>query len=221
MKKTTITTLVSLFALLSMFLASCVSPYDPNVQILPDYIKKIYVNPVINATRQLINEAGFTNEIILRIQMDGRLSCVNSEAEADCILVVIIKKYTSHPLVYDENNVPEQYKLLVTAQVSLIDKRNNVLLWAEPQLEEIKIYRDAIEGQRGATIISSDSDTTVGNSMAEDNARDIVWEKMAGKIVRKMIKGLKAVAILEEKVQKEAKETPACCTLDKESPCTE
>jgi hypothetical protein len=189
MKK--ITVLVSLFAMLPMSLASCVSPYDTAVQILPDHIKKIYIKPVINNTHQVGLETKFTQEVMSEVLMDGRLSLVNDEAEADGVLTVTIKKYIPQPLIYDVNNEPERYKLLIIASASLIDKENDVTLWTEPSLEGVQIYR---------YIKREQSDVAMYDGMTdEDNARDIVLEKMTRNIVRRVIKGFGSVTSMSEK----------------------
>ncbi|MDR3092498.1 MAG: LPS assembly lipoprotein LptE [Endomicrobium sp.] len=189
MKK--ITVLVSLFALLSMSLASCVSPYEPAVQILPGHIKKIYVKPVINNTLRFGLETKFTQEIMSEVLVDGRLSLVNDETEADGVLTVTIRRYILQPLIYDVNNVPEQCKLWITASASLIDKENDVTLWIDPNLEGVQIYRCSTGGQ---------SNAGTGDGMTdEDNARDIVLEKMTRNIVRRVIKGFGSVTSMSEK----------------------
>ncbi|MCA6071607.1 MAG: LPS assembly lipoprotein LptE [Endomicrobium sp.] len=187
MKK--ITVLVSLFALLSMSLLSCVSPYDPAVQILQGHIKKIYVKPVINSTGQFGLET-FTNVVMNEVLMDGHLSLVNDEAEADGVLTVAIRNYVLQPLFYDENNVPKQYKLWIISSASLIDKENDVILWIEPSLEGVRIYRD---------IKREESDVAMDNDTSEDDVRNIVLEKMARNIVRRAIKGFESVTSVSEK----------------------
>jgi hypothetical protein len=188
MKK--IVLVLSIFVLLSMSLMSCVSPYDPAAQILPEHIKKLYVKPFINNTNQFGLEARFTNAVTDEVLMDGRLSLVNSEKEADGVLIVTVKRYILQPLTYDVNMVPEQYKLWIIASASLIDKDNNITLWTEPSLEGIQIYRDSTRGQ---------SDVAMGDGMTEEEARDIVWQKMSKNIVKRVIKGFGSVTSLSEK----------------------
>ncbi|MDR3253681.1 MAG: hypothetical protein LBT07_01780, partial [Endomicrobium sp.] len=53
-----------LFVLFSITLISCTLLYDPAVQILPEHVKKVYVKPFINNTKQFGLEAKFMNAVI-------------------------------------------------------------------------------------------------------------------------------------------------------------
>ncbi|MDR3256721.1 MAG: LPS assembly lipoprotein LptE [Endomicrobium sp.] len=182
------------FSLLVVFttvaLTSCTSPYEPAVQILPEYIKEVYVRPFINNTNQFGLEAKFTNAVVDEILSDGRLSLVNTEEESDGILAVTIKKYILKPLIYDINGVAEQYKLWIIVSVSFIDKDNNVTLWTEPNMEGIQIYRD---------ITRTQSNPDMGDGISEEEAREMVWEKLSRNIVKRTIKGFGSVTSISEK----------------------
>ena len=80
---------VSLFALL----CACASPYDPAPQLLPSYVKNVYVRPIVNNTNQYGLEDKFTKAIIDEFMRDGRLSVVTTEEEADGVVVCEIKRY--------------------------------------------------------------------------------------------------------------------------------
>jgi outer membrane lipopolysaccharide assembly protein LptE/RlpB len=176
------------FALFVINFTSCMSPYDPAVQILPEHIKKVYVKPFENNTNQFGIESKFTNEVIDEIVADGRLSLVNKESEADGVLSVRIKRYILQPLTYDVNNIVDQYKMWIIVSVSLIDKDRNVTLWTEPSMEGIQIYRDINKRP------SNEDD-----GISEEEAREIVWTKMARNIVRRIIKGFGSVTSISEK----------------------
>lgn len=170
----------------ALALTSCAAPYNPAPQLLPEHIKKVYVKPVVNNTNKYGLEAKFTNAVVDEILRDGRLSLVNVPDEADGILTGTIKKYILQPLTYDANMVTEQYKLWIIASVSLVDKENNVTLWTEPNLEGIQIYLDATKG-------------SPGEGMTEDEAREIIWEKLSRDIVKRTIKGFGSVSSVSEK----------------------
>ncbi len=178
------------FILLSVaiFSVSCASPYDPAPQILPAYIKNVYVRPVVNNTNQYGLEDKFTNAIIDEFMRDGRLSVVTSEQESDGTLVCEIKRYTLQPLTYDANMVTEQYKLWILVNVYFIDKHENITLWAEPNMEGIQIYADAVKVGFGG--------------MSEDQAREYIWDKLSRDIVKRTVKGFgNGSGISERKVQ--------------------
>ncbi|MDR1926322.1 MAG: LPS assembly lipoprotein LptE [Endomicrobium sp.] len=189
MKK--ITMFLSLFVLLSVFLVSCLSVYNNVVQTLPENVRKIYVKPFINTTTQFGLEAKFTSEVIEEIISDGRLSFVNTEADGDAILTVTIVRYVLQPLTYDVNMLPEQYKLWVVASVSLIDKYNNVPLWTE-LIEGIHIYKDIIKSRCNYNVDMFDG-------MTEEDAREILWQKISRNIVRRIVKAFNSVTSMSEK----------------------
>ncbi|MDR0723987.1 MAG: LPS assembly lipoprotein LptE [Endomicrobium sp.] len=164
--------------------------YTPADQIIPEHIKSIYIQPVINATNQFGIEGSFTNYITDEFMMDGRLSIANSSKEADAVVTVTIRRYILEPLTYDINGVVEQYKLWVIASASLIDKDNNTSLWTEPNLEGIQIYRDTTRRQSGDSF---------NDGMTEEDARQLIWTKISRNIVRRVIKGFGSITSISSK----------------------
>ncbi len=173
---------------LALFSVSCASPYDPAPQLLPSYIKSVYVRPVVNNTNQYGLEDKFTKAIIDEFMRDGRLSVVTSEEESDGTVVCEIKRYVLQPLTYDANMVTEQYKLWILINVYFIDRHENITLWAEPNMEGIQIYADAVKVGFGG--------------MTEEQAREYIWDKLSRDIVKRTVKGFgNAGGISERKVQ--------------------
>lgn len=171
-----------------LFLISCAAPYDPAPQLLPSYVQKVYIRPVVNNTNQYGLEDKFTKGIIDEFMQDGRLSVVSNESEADGVLVCEIKRYVLQPLTYDANMVTEQYKLWVLINAYFVDKHENVTLWVEPNMEGIQIYADAVKVGFGG--------------MTEEQAREHIWEKLSRDIVKRTLSGFgNAGGISEKKVQ--------------------
>jgi hypothetical protein len=171
-------------------LSSCTS-YEPVVQFLPENIKKVYVKPFGNNTNQFGIESKFINEVIEEIINSGRLCLVNKEEDADGVLTVTIKRYILQPLTYDINNVAEQYKMWIIANVSLVGNDSNVTLWSEPNMEGIQIYRDINRRPSG--------EDSIGDGMSEEEARQIVWIKMSRNIVRRVSKSFVSATSISEK----------------------
>ena len=172
----------------TVFFVSCAAPYDPAPQLLPSYIKTVYVRPIVNNTNQYGLEDKFTKAILDEFMRDGRLSIVTDESEADGVIVCEIKRYVLQPLTYDANMVTEQYKLWILINVYFIDTHENITLWSEPNMEGIQIYADAVKVGFGG--------------MSEETAREYIWEKLARDIVKRTVKGFgNAGGISERKVQ--------------------
>jgi len=179
--------IICLLVFIGAFTA-CAVPYDPAPQLLPAYIKNIYVRPVVNNTNQYGLEDKFTKAIIDEFMSDGRLSLMSNENEADGVLVCEIKRYVLQPLTYDANMVTEQYKLWILVNAYFIDKHENVTLWVEPNMEGIQIYADAVKVGFGG--------------MTEEQARENIYTKLSRDIVRRTVSGFgTASGISERKVQ--------------------
>ena len=65
----------------------CASPYTPAPQLLPAHIKNIYIRPFVNNTNQYGLEEKLTLAVTDEFIRDGRMKIVNSEAEADGVVV--------------------------------------------------------------------------------------------------------------------------------------
>ncbi|GAB1401541.1 hypothetical protein MASR1M68_04520 [Elusimicrobiota bacterium] len=180
--------LLFLIMCLSFTSIGCDSPYQPAPQLLPSYIKKVYVRPVVNNTNQYGLEDKLTKAIIDEFMSDGRLSLMSNENEADGVLVCEIKRYVLQPLTYDANMVTEQYKLWILVNAYFIDKHENITLWVEPNMEGIQIYADAVKVGFGG--------------MTEEQARENIYIKLSRDIVRRTVSGFgSASGISERKVQ--------------------
>ena len=163
--------------------AGCSSPYAPAPQLLPEHIKKIALRPIVNNTTQYGLEEKFMLSLSNEFVRDGRLSLTNSEDQADSMLVTEIDKYILQPLTYDQNMITNQYKLWVLIKVSLIDKKNNVTLWTEPNMEGIQIYYDV----------------TQPGGKSEEEVREQIWENFSTDIVKRTVDGFGSISGASEK----------------------
>jgi hypothetical protein len=168
--------ILSLFILPSAYLMSCSYLRSPDVKVLPEYIRKVYVKPVVIS--QFGVETEFTEAVEKEIIMDGRLSLVNTEEEADIIFVVIIKKYALQPLIYNNDKDNVQYKLSIKADISLVDKNKN-LIWKELDMEMMHVYRDYMRNPISDFFY---------DGMSERKARRAAFNKFSKYIVRRAVK---------------------------------
>jgi hypothetical protein len=172
-----------LFVLFLITLVSCIFLYGHAVQVLldPENAKKIYVKPFINDTDHLGLEVRFTNAVADEIIMDGRLSLVNNEVEADVVFIYVIRRYILQTLTYDMNMLPEYYKLWIIGSTSLIDKNNGAIIWSDPNFKEAQIYVDTVRSQNNVSMT---------DEMTEEEAVEIICDKISKNIVKKIIKSL-------------------------------
>jgi outer membrane lipopolysaccharide assembly protein LptE/RlpB len=170
--------ILSFFILLSACLISCsYLRSHVAVNVLPEYIKKVYVKS-LNVTKSFDIEVEFTKAIEKEIIMDGRLSLADTEEEADVVFIAIIKKYILQPLTYDENKEARQYKLSIKADISLVDKNKNVI-WKELDMERMYIYKNHMHHSRNEMFYGE---------MSEKKARRVVFNKFSKHIVRQAVR---------------------------------
>jgi len=154
-------------------LVSCLA-YKTTPQVLPQHIKKIAVRQFGNQTNLVGLEDRLTLRVIEEFSRDGRFRYA-PESEADGYLWGNITRYILQPLAYDANQVPTQYKLWILCDVYFVDQKENITLWHEPNMEGIEIY----------------SPQTLGG-ISEENARELIWDKLARDIVRRTVEGFGA-----------------------------
>jgi hypothetical protein len=170
--------ILSLFILFSAYLISCSYLHSPDVKVLPEYIKKVYVKPTV--VNQFGVETEFIESIEKEIIIDGRLSLVNIEEEADAIFIVGIKKYDLQPIIYNANTNRNdyQYKLSIEADILLVDKDKNVIFRA-PDMKMMYIYRDYMRDPFSEIFY---------DGMSERKTRRAVFNKFSKYVVRRAVK---------------------------------
>ncbi len=86
-----------------------------------------------------------TNAVIDRLLFDGNLRVVD-EKDADVTLVGKIIRFDQEPTRFNEQERVEEYRLIITARVTLLDNRTQKPLWIEPNLSgDIEFF---LEGSR-------------------------------------------------------------------------
>ncbi|MBU0951754.1 MAG: hypothetical protein KKH91_02855 [Elusimicrobia bacterium] len=164
-----------------LFIGSC-SMYQPQMQILPEHIKKVAIRPIVNDTTAY----GLEDKLLIRITdefvRDGRFT-ITGEDNADGVVVCKITYYTLQPLTYGPNFDPQQYKLRMLLNLYFIDRTKNVTLWEEPSLEGTINYNAP----------------TLPDGKTEEEARDSVRQDLAQKILTRTVNGFGSVSGISEK----------------------
>jgi hypothetical protein len=135
--------------------------------LLPPDLETIAVPTFENLTQEPLLENVVTDAVIAQIQIEGGLKVV-PQAQADCILVGKIHKFSLVPLRYDRNDrgVPNEYRAVITASYVLEDNRSGEVINQRPLLSGEKDFilgGDLISAKRSAL-----------PEAAEDLAHDIV-----------------------------------------------
>lgn len=159
-----------------MFLMGCPYAYTPSTQILPQHIKKIGLRPIRNETAFFGLEDKFTLRLQEEFTRGGQYPLVREDL-ADGIMIADIKRYINEPVSYDENLIVQEKKMWVLVDIQFWDKVQDKILWQEPNLQGI--HRYFIETRPGG--------------ITEEEAREIIWDKLSRDIFRRTIEGFGSV----------------------------
>lgn len=150
--------------------------YKPSPQIMPQNIKKIALRPFQNKTQQFALEDKLTLKLNTRFITDGTYK-ITSETESDGVLTGEITRYIHIPVAYNPNLIATQYKLDVIVHIGFVETATNTVLWEEQNLVGSVTYPAP----------------TLPGGMTEEQARELVWEQLAKKILKRTIEGFGSV----------------------------
>lgn len=167
-------------AALAIATASCATgpdmSYRPAPQILPQNIKSLAIRTVKNKTQQFGLEDKFTLRLRDEFLRDGKYPIV-PESDADGVVAPVVTRYILTPTQYDSVLTPVAYKLQVLCDLQFIDRKNNVMLFEEKNLEGIQLF----------------ASLTVRGGMTEEQARELVWDQVSRDMVKRVIEGFGSV----------------------------
>jgi len=123
-----------------VFLFSCVAGEYQQVNVLPDYVKNIYIKTFSNATTFYGLEQKMTQDLINEFLDEGRLGIAASSDTADAILEGEITRYNLEPLRYDANEVVQEYQLSMDVTFTFKDKSGKLLYKEENLHYDINYY---------------------------------------------------------------------------------
>ncbi len=152
--------------------------YEP-VEIIPDHLQSIRIEPVRNETSQIGISSDLTQELIDEFIREGRFT-VTSSPDADAILYTTVASYSQIPLSYDENFVVQEYKIAMVANLRFIDNVEKLTLWQEK--------REGFSGGIEAWVNYSVS-PEVGITETEEEARERLIENLAQRILQRTVYG--------------------------------
>lgn len=92
---------------------------------LPAGVRSVHVPTFKNQTGEPLLETDTTRATIEELQTDGSLKICDAD-RADARLDVVLLSEAMEPVVYERNDakVPEEYRLRITAKVSLVGARD-------------------------------------------------------------------------------------------------
>lgn len=151
--------------------------YTPQAQIMPQHIKKIAVRPILNRTEVFALEDKFYNELYDTFLRNGMYQIVSENDGAQGVVVTTISRYLNVPIQYDSQLIPTVYRMDIWLDVVFMDATTNTPVWREPALLGTQIY----------------AASTLPGGMTEQQARDIIFEKLSKDIVKRTVDGFGSV----------------------------
>ena len=165
---------------LCVLLGACASEhviYTPQAQIMPQHIKKIAVRPILNRTEVFALEDKFYNELYDTFLRNGMYQIVSENNGAQGVVVTTISRYLNVPIQYEIQLIPTVYKMDIWLDVVFMDATTNTPVWREPAFLGTQIY----------------AASTLPGGMTEQQARDIIFEKLSKDIVKRTVDGFGSV----------------------------
>ncbi|MCP4133958.1 MAG: hypothetical protein GY754_23510 [bacterium] len=140
--------------------------------VVPREANRIFIPPFSNSAR----EEGFPGKLLLRIKnkinMDGRLTVVNSKTNAHLLLRGGVTGYRVQGVEYDGFRKPVKKRLWVTVSVQLTNLKKGKVIFYERNIQSFKAYSDVV-----FPIIS---DSQAEESVLEDMAKRISLKVITG-----------------------------------------
>ena len=161
-------------------LAACGSEgsfYRPQAQIMPQHIRKVAIRPILNKTEIFAMEDKLSLQLYDEFLKNGTYQIVDENNGAEGVIITTITRYLNVPVQYDSNLIPVVYKMDVWLDIVLMDKSTNTPVWREPAFLGTQYY----------------SASTLPGGMTEQQAREMIWQKLSKDIVKRTVDGFGSV----------------------------
>ena len=171
----------SIFALLAaVCVAACASEgafYKPQAQMMPQHIRKVAIRPILNKTEIFAMEDKLYLQLYDEFLKNGTYQVVSENNGAEGVIITTITRYLNVPIQYDSQLIPTVYKMDVWLDIVLMDKTTNTPVWREPAFLGTQTY----------------SASTLPGGMTEQQARELIWQKLSKDIVKRTVDGFGSV----------------------------
>ena len=151
--------------------------YKPQAQIMPQHIRKVAIRPILNKTEIFAMEDKLYLQLYDEFLKNGSYQIVNEDDGAEGVIITTITRYHNVPIQYDSQLIPSVYKMDVWLDIVLMDKSTNTPVWREPAFLGTQTY----------------SASTLPGGLTEQQARDLVWQKLSKDIVKRTVDGFGSV----------------------------
>ena len=145
---------------------------------LPSNVKAIYVPLFKNVTDRYGLEEKLTDQTIKRFLVDGTLQ-IENERNSQAVLEVSLNRYLLIPLVYDVNNLVEEYKMVLSFNIRLVDLVSGEVIWQEDEANAVEVFYTQY----------SEEAVNRNDAREENEVLESLVDKSADKIVERVVRG--------------------------------
>jgi len=145
---------------------------------LPTNITAIHIPLFANSTDRYGLEERITEEVIKRFLVDGTLK-VEGKASSQAVLESTITRHMLIPLVYDVNNLVEEYKMVVTLRLRLLDLASREVIWEEAEADAVEVFY---------TTYSKEA-VNRNSAQSEEEVMEKLVLRTADKVVERTVRG--------------------------------
>ena len=85
---------------------------------VPEDVKAVYIQPLVNQTQRQQVEQSLTQAIATELVTRQRFSIVGSEAQANAEIVGAVTGFTVTPVTFDATGRANEYEIAITAQIT-------------------------------------------------------------------------------------------------------
>lgn len=138
---------------------------------IPPNVSKITIKPFQNSSSEPNLENRLTEEVTQQLLAHGELQVVDP-AKANVVLLGKINKYRKIPIMYNEQDVPQQYKLRVEIALRLLDADTRDSLRRFENIFRETVYSDVLP--------PAETEYQAQDQVLNQLARDVVTSTVEG-----------------------------------------
>jgi outer membrane lipopolysaccharide assembly protein LptE/RlpB len=113
---------------------------------LPDDVRTVWVPAFVNDTPVVGLEQRFTAAVLRELSARGRLKPASGLDQADAVLSGRISGYSLQPVRFDAQGRALEYQVLITARITLTDRKSGKVLFDEPSFLFRQPYNVPVTG---------------------------------------------------------------------------
>lgn len=144
---------------------------------LPEDIRAIYIQPLVNATSRSQIDQIYTRAISDEFVTRRRFTVVGSRSEADAQLVGTIKGFNVRPVAFNSDGRADEYQIQVYAQISFerVNSAETEVLWSRDDY----LFRESYDVSEGGGNFTALEDVAIAE-IAGKFAQTLVIEVLEG-----------------------------------------